>query len=139
VDPIYRLMLTAHEGRMGLWEFFWELANYNEFSPRDRASLAYRFVKYGLESGLLVVEEELVSPFQQFTELDLETSLEAIQKEQFWIAPEKGQLTIVVSLSDKGESVFQSIVATPATTTDLLRKISQTDINLMPSYFEVED
>jgi len=105
-DIVYKILWSAIEDFVGLWEILWELNSVlTDKSQEENQEIARKILRYFLEQNLITF---YVSKWgsDKLEELDFGEALKLIEDKKYWNAPSINELCIKIGNTEKGEKFY---------------------------------
>ena len=104
-DLIYKLLWSAIEEFVGLWELLWEINSELDGNSTTNKELAKKLLLFLLETKLIKLYYNRWGD-DQLQEINQQESIEIIKGEKFWLPPEVNEICVKVGSTEKGEKYY---------------------------------
>ncbi len=102
---IYKLLWSAIEDFVGLWELHWEVNTILKSDSYSNKELIKRVLLYFLDARLINLYYDKWGD-NQLQKISQQEAIEIIKGEKFWSAPQMNNVCVKVGSTEKGEKYY---------------------------------
>lgn len=104
-DIIYRILWSAIEDYVGLWEIKWEFNSILSANGKESTESIKRILQYFLENGLVKFYYNKWGS-NEVQEIENDEAFKLLNEEKYWEAPEMNNTCLKVGSTEKGEKFY---------------------------------